>query len=230
ARPDPRQEISLAAHGTTEFKFDIRLTPKARAVGKTAIPVFATIDGKRMKLFDWAAQASRIVEWKIIGPFENKNDDAFDKVFPPEKGIDFEAEYDGAAGQKVRWQTHRLGRNINHKFDNLNGIDFTKLYTPHSWVCAYALLYVDSPKEQKVHFLIGSDDEVKIWVNDELAWKNKVKRAPVPDEDDAVVTLKKGRNKVLVKITQALWGWAVYFRVADDAGQAVPDLTYSTQP
>ncbi|MDK1030388.1 MAG: hypothetical protein QGD94_00100 [Planctomycetia bacterium] len=228
--PAPKQELAVDADGTTEFKFDIRLTPEAGAVGKTEIPVYAQINGKRVELFTWTAHASNIRQWRIIGPFDNKNNTAFDTVFPPEKGVDLEATYDGAAAQKIRWQVHNLGYKAIQKIDNLSGIDFTRLYDPNSYVCGYALLYITSPKEQKVHFLIGSDDEVKVWVNDKLVWKNKVERAPKPDEDDAPVTLKQGKNKVLVKITQALWGWALYFRVADDQGNPVPGLSYSIDP
>ncbi|MDP6379761.1 MAG: hypothetical protein QF662_00330 [Phycisphaerae bacterium] len=228
--PAPKQELVLDADGTTEFKFDIRLTPEAGAAGKTEVPVYGNVDGKRIELFTWTAHASNIRQWRIIGPFDNKNDTAFDTEFPPEKGIDLKTEYDGAAAQKIRWQVHNLGYKAIQKIDNLSGIDFTRIYDPNSYVCGYALLYITSPSEQKVHFLIGSDDEVKVWLNDELVWKNKIKRAPKPDEDDASVTLKQGKNKVLVKITQALWGWALYFRVADDKSNPVPGLTYSIDP
>src|SRR5688572_11950955 len=44
-----------------------------------------------------------VTDWKVIGPFDNKDRAGFEKVFPPEQGIDLAAEYDGLNG-KVKWQ------------------------------------------------------------------------------------------------------------------------------
>src|SRR5688572_22220187 len=44
-----------------------------------------------------------VTDWKVIGPFDNKDRAGFEKVFPPEQAIDLAAEYDGLNG-KVKWQ------------------------------------------------------------------------------------------------------------------------------
>jgi len=52
---------------------------------------------KLQEVFGW------LCDWKVIGPFDNTGGAGFERVFPPEQQIDFQAEYDGKTG-KVRWQ------------------------------------------------------------------------------------------------------------------------------
>ena len=72
-----------------------------------------------------------------------------------------------------------------------------------------------SPSDRTARMLVGSDDGVRIWVNGEIVHSNPVFRGAAPDQDDVPVSLRKGWNKVLVKVLQGGGGWGFYLRFAD---------------
>ena len=67
--------------------------------------------------------------------------------------------------------------------------------------------------------LVGSDDGVRIWLNQELIHTNPAYRGAYPDQDRVPVTLKKGLNTLLIKVLQGGGGWGYYVRFADPEGQ-----------
>jgi hypothetical protein len=75
---------------------------------------------------------------------------------------------------------------------------------------------------------LGSDDGVKVWLNDEIVHRKFAFRGFREREDQARVTLRKGRNKLLVKLDQSghRWGFALEF--LDDNGWPV-DVTWETR-
>ncbi len=144
---------------------------------------------------------------KIIGPFYAPKASGLFTVFPPEKEIDFGKEYRGVANVKVVWRN----------WDETSGahIDFTKVFDPDSVGVAYGLCYVNSPKQYVTQLGVGSNDGVRVFLNDRLVHDNKVLRKATPNNDIIDVTLKKGWNKVLVKVDQIGGNWGMYLSVAD---------------
>jgi putative membrane-bound dehydrogenase-like protein len=131
--------------------------------------------------------------WLIAGPFENGPDrGGLEKVFPPEKGIDLKATYDGKGG-KVSWRTIKAG--AGNYFDLR---EFHGAASPQS--VSYLYREIESPADQDATILLGTDDGCKLWVNDQMVHKSEATRAAVPEQDAVKVKLKKGKNKVLLKI------------------------------
>lgn len=154
--------------------------------------------------------------WTVIGPFENKN--GFQEKFPPEKKIRLDKTYAGKPG-KIGWQAAEDG--LNDGF-----IEFNKIYSDYNWSVAYGLIYIDSPQEKHVQFRFGVDDEHKIWLNDKEIWKFHVGGPAVFDSYNVDVTLKKGLNKVLVKVCNSVSDWGYFFRVTDESGNGLPDIDF----
>jgi len=65
---------------------------------------------------------------------------------------------------------------------------------------------------------IGSDDGVKVWLNDQLVHSNNVARPLQPGSDKAQVTLRQGWNRLLLKITQNNQGWEFCARLRQPDG------------
>lgn len=84
---------------------------------------------------------------------------------------------------------------------------------------AYAVSYVTAAEELKgVKMKVGSDDQVKVWLNGKEVHKNTNARPLEKDEDSAEVTLKKGVNVLVVKVVNEKvdWGLCVRFMDKDD--------------
>lgn len=156
------------------------------------------------------------VKWKTISPFENK--DGFRKKLPPEKDIRLDKTYKNDFG-KIAWKSADDG--INDGFINFN--DTNRIY---NWAVGYGLIYIDSPDEKEVQFRFGTDDEVKIWLNDTQIWLLFQGGPAVFDDNKVNVKLKKGLNKVLIKVCNSVSDWGFFFRITDENGIGVPDIKF----
>jgi hypothetical protein len=159
-----------------------------------------------------------ITEWNLIGPFSAPDMNFLRVAYPPEKEIALQKHYSGKDGAEVGWeQVSALATGSM----NLNDV-----FRPNEQVLAYGLAYVHSPDKRSTHILLGSDDGVRVWLNDELVHSNPAYRAHSPDQDKVKVSLKPGWNKVLIKVLQGAGGWGFYLRLADPDGS----LRYALEP
>jgi len=72
--------------------------------------------------------------------------------------------------------------------------------------------------------LLGSDDAIKLWWNGKLVHANNSYRAASPGQDQALVKLKKGKNTLLVKLMEGIFGCGFYFQIVTNQGSAIPGL------
>ncbi len=144
------------------------------------------------------SEGTSLGPWWVIFPFDNIDEKGFDTVYPPETEIDFNKEYIGKEGRKIGWyKTESRGENV---FSNV----------PEDDVTGYALTYLESDRDQNYLLSLGSDDTIKIWVNDELVFSKYVHR-PLRRADDVIqLPISKGRNKILVKITNGYGPWGFF--------------------
>jgi len=171
------------------------------------------VEGDRCELIiDYVtAQICRnlITNWLWIGPFPNPDGKGLGIVYPPERKFDVSGEYMGRDGKPVGWR----------KISRPDGIIMLNdLIRPMEHCVIYAACTVNAPTARKDTLLIGSDDGVKVWINDKLVWKHGVERRMMPDSDRVDVTLAKGENLLLIKIEQRLGdiGFALRFHDPED--------------
>lgn len=171
----------------------------------------------------YATEMGLISHWMMLGPFENENGNGHHQIFPPEQKIDFGAKYIGKGDQAVAW--------FPFEGQDWQGmVDLTALFTPTDWATAYAVCYVTSEKEQAVQFRMGSNDTLKVWLNDSLVLESQSMRGVTVDSDTVSVTLPKGTSRILLKISNTAKGWGFCFRITDDTGAALKDLKFSLHP
>ncbi|MFH1940615.1 MAG: tetratricopeptide repeat protein [bacterium] len=155
-------------------------------------------------------------EWMVIGPFDNK--DGFRKQYPPEKKIDLEKMVRDRS-QSVVWQ---------HAKDEINDgyVNLRQIHKQSNWSVAYGLIYIHSPNERNVQFRLGTDESVKLWLNNALVWRFNRYRGAIFDDDIFQATLKPGLNKILIKVCNRLGEWGFYFRVTDEQGNGINDIQF----
>jgi hypothetical protein len=168
-----------------------------------------------------ATKTLRATPYSFIGPFSNADKKGFATVYPPEKEVDLKKTYPGAGGE-AKWQKGAS--------DPGGLLDFTKLIPKRDWVVAYAVTFVESPIEQKATLSCGSDDGLKIWVNGQEVIADDAYRGASPGQDEAPITLKKGWNTILAKVTQGDGGWGLYLSLLDTNGGPLNNLKYADTP
>ncbi len=155
-------------------------------------------------------------EWNIVGPFDNSSDNGFYTIYPPEKELNFNVEYQGKDGVTAKWKKVLT--------DSTGYLPLHQYFSQKNYVLAYAQTYVYTPADTTGFILLGTDDGGKLWVNHQLVWAMNTHRSAVPDEDRLIVHLNKGWNSILVKVTQAQWDWGMFMRLQNDEGR----FKYST--
>ena len=152
-----------------------------------------------------------ISEWNMIGPFANPRNAALDRIgidipYPPEQEINLKKTYPGVDNKLVGWTLDKTPAN--------GRMDLYK-YDPYELVVVYALTYVYSPKEQTLPLFLGSDDGVKVFLNDSTIHRVLEVRVVEPDKDRVPLTLKQGWNKLMLKIENNFGGYNFYARILD---------------
>lgn len=155
-------------------------------------------------------------KWLVIGPFDNKN--GFNKKFPPEKQIKLEEEY-FQKGQHISWQ---------HADDGVTDgfIYLSKIFNDTKWTVGYGLIYVYSPHARKAQIRLGTDEGAKLWFNDTEIWRINHRRIAVIGDNIIHIDLKKGLNKVLIKVCNRSGDSGFYFRVTNQKGDGFPDIYF----
>ncbi len=161
-----------------------------------------------------------ILQWKLIGPFDNTGSKGFAVAYPPEKEFNPSASYSGKSGE-IRW--------IDYKTEDEFGlIDLNKALGKANGVVAYAAAEFDSPRPREIELRTGTGNANKVWLNGEQL--NESKPYHAGDQIDQFVgrgKLKAGKNLILIKILQneqtESWAqdWKFQLRVCDSLGTAV---------
>jgi hypothetical protein len=152
-----------------------------------------------------------ITRWNLIGPFDAPDMSYLQVAYPPEREIDLNQTYEGKDGTQVEWKKMTAEPSGFMRLENR--------ITPSDRGIVYGLVYVHSPDKREALMLLGSDDGVRVWLNDELVHTNPAYRGAYPDQDSVPVTLEKGWNKLLIKVLQGGGGWGYYLRFVDPEGQ-----------
>jgi hypothetical protein len=143
--------------------------------------------------------------WWVVGPFVHpgrSRPELLDRTYPPEAGLDLDAEYIGKDGRKLKWE-YRMTRFTRVEPFARNNETYAIWYF-------YTELYADRDQTRWVAF--GSDDYSVGW----LAWPGEEKgrviwRSPKQPQPwmpfgpgcFRKVEFKKGHNRLLLKLENA---------------------------
>lgn len=161
-----------------------------------------------------------VMQWQLIGPFDNTDKQGFDTAYPPEKSIDLTATYQGKEGE-VKW--------FEHTTDDQYGIvDLNKAIGKHMGAVGYAYHEFISDEARDAELRLGCINANKVWLNGKLLTANHVYHAGTQiDQYVGKGRLKKGKNAILVKVCQneqtESWAqrWQFQLRVCDQYGTAI---------
>ena len=123
------------------------------------------------------------------------------------------------------WRWGCRSNNVNSVVNRI-GLSSDRGLDYHS---AYALINIVSVRDRKnVAMGVGSDDSVKVWLNGKVVHVNNVDRGTTGIQDLFRVNLKAGDNLLLVKVSDNLWNWGMFFDIylaAGDFRTALPTAT-----
>ena len=150
-----------------------------------------------------------VTAWECAGPYgvdSGTGLDLIDKPFPPEKPDDTTATWKlmapGGYPKHAEWP---FAMNLVSHVGGDNR-------------CAYMRTRIFSPETQKAVLELGHDDGLKLWLGGKVVYTAPEPNSLEPGEFKATVTLEKGWNPVLAKVTQGSIDWGLCLRVTKPDG------------
>ena len=193
-------------------------SPFARhVIGRTRLHVARTTESIR------SALPTAISNWYITGPFSIVDGAAgYQTDFGPEPadGIDFATRFDsredGTGGDTWRYAPGVIdGQTVNLA----QGIG-AELIAREIW----------SPDQRNLPISIGSDDGVQIRLNGEIILEDRSNRGVAPDQNLAVLRLRRGRNTLLYKVVNTGGAGGMYYRADPPATELPPAAVAAILP
>ena len=162
-----------------------------------------------------------LMDWNVIGPFDNTDREGFQAIFSPETdGFKATASYAGKEGD-VQWQTHSTK-------DDFGMLDMNEPYGMLKEVTGFAYTTFESSEARSAQIRLGCKNAWKIWLNGDFVFgRDEYHRGMRVDQYTLPIELKKGTNGILVKVCQNEqtqdWTkeWCFQLRICDETGAAI---------
>ena len=103
-------------------------------------------------------------------------------------------------------------------------INISELIGSTENAAAYLRARIWSAKQQRGTLQLGSDDGVKVWLNGRLVHANNAVRGVTPGQDKIDVTLKRGTNELLLKVTNGGGDWGAIARLVGAGGKPLKGI------
>lgn len=161
-----------------------------------------------------------ILNWRIIGPFHDSisNDDLFGiketpTIFAEKKSTisnaitTLKTISDTAHNEAIHYQP-LLDTLVTQELGYF--IDLEKIFSTAKAGFAYALCDIISKGDAEVAFLLGGDNNIKVWVNEKLYVRNTDRYPLEKNKIIEKIPLQDGLNRVLLEIAnveEELWSF-----------------------
>lgn len=150
--------------------------------------------------------------WMTLGPFDNTAGIGYDIEYIPEDTgeIDLTEKYEGV-DEQINWK--------ELTDDVLDG--FIDLGYNVNWRVSYAYATVTSSDKREVFIRFSSDDQGKVWLNGKEVYADATAQQAILDRNTIPVTLRAGKNTILVKVCNEEVAWGFYLRITDADGKPI---------
>ncbi len=145
--------------------------------------------------------------WHSVGPFTAEHGNlAFYQVYEPETKPVKTGDKFTFGDKTLKWeqQMHWVDAQVHNDIGGENS-------------ATYLHRNIASVTQQKAILHIGSNDALKIWMNDTEIFAKNVMRDAAADQEQLQVQLKPGNNALLLKVVNYSGPSGFYFRIETDA-------------
>ncbi|MBI5544987.1 MAG: DUF3857 domain-containing protein [Deltaproteobacteria bacterium] len=193
--------------------------PEVRSLARYLLAQVQYSRGRLPAARDQLARLGLVNRFWLAGPFDNEGKSGCDTAWPPEKSIDLAARFPG----KVReggWR--RLPEIVRDGY-----MDLGAAVSPSDETVTYALAVVEAPADKKAVLHLGASGASRLFVNGVKVLSDDAYHPARFDQAQVGVTLRKGANRVLLKLCQQSGPHGFFLRVSGPNGDALPGVTFS---
>lgn len=175
---------------------------------------------KLAKSREYFAKVGAIMDWQIVGDFENISASGFDKNYDPISNPKDDVIFKNKINADVKW--FNLTNQVNGKW-----IDLTNNFNCTNTL-VFAQTFCTSSQDRNVYLRVGTSGSLKIWVNDQLIFKEEEERNNGMDTYVVPASLSKGNNRILLQVASSKISECNFMvRATTSAGDLISDLKFS---
>jgi tetratricopeptide (TPR) repeat protein len=207
--------LALAYQRTVE---DRGAHPEVRALARLLLARAERARGNLQREAALLRRAGFLGRFAIAGPFDDEGRRGHDLAYGPEAEAAGPGEVDLARrfpgkGREVGWRALPADA-VTGGFVHLGAA-----VRPAREVVVYALAAVEAEREERVVLWLGASGAAKVWVNGALVLADPADHPARPDQRGVRVTLRRGANRLLVKLAHQDGRMGFHLRLADDRGE-----------
>ena len=152
--------------------------------------------------------AGLLRDWKVCGPFDNRNGAGIRNQYGPESEIDYAMSYPGKGGSVAAWKDVTL-------HDPTAVLDFNAVLGSVDQATAYAATTIHSNEDKVVFLRTSGDNMFEVIVNGEKVLQRLMRQPFRYDNETLAVALKEGDNTLLVKVHNLNGQWRLRARLTE---------------
>ncbi|HVO20502.1 MAG TPA: DUF3857 domain-containing protein [Anaeromyxobacter sp.] len=193
---------------------DAAALPEVRSLALFQLASLERTRGNVLRAQNLLRRLGFVSGFVVVGPFDDEGKRGLATAFPPEDAVDLGARYPGKV-REVGW------RPLPRDAAAFGFVHLGATLRPTHQVVAYALASVVAPREERVQLWFGGSGAARVFVNGALAVEDLGYHLARPDQRGASVTLRKGANRILVKLCHQSGEMGFYLRLADAHGDGL---------
>lgn len=212
---DEVDDLNLLAEPYTTLLWRQRTDPHVRALARLFMADVERARGRTTKASEYLAEANFIQDWHVVGGFENEGKGGCDTDFGPEASLDLRATYPASA-REVGWRKPHA--------KSLDGyVDLSLSLRPATEAVGYAVTWLAADADTKAVLSLGTSGGLRLFVNNQKVLASDRYNLPRADQHRVQVNLRKGLNRVLLKVCQleGPFGFYARFERAEGARGAI---------
>ncbi len=194
--------------------------PAVRAQARRLLADVERARGRVARADDVTRPLGIVRDFYVVGGFENEAKSGCDTDFGPESSLQLNSAYPAQAGD-VGWV--RVQTAAPNGYVNLAGA-----VRPSNEVVVYALAILKSDVEARTDLWLGTSGAFRLFVNGVKALDSKRYNQPRPDQSRVSVQLRRGQNRILLKLCQASGPLGFFLRT--EGARLVSELPPSLAP
>ncbi len=191
-------------------------SPEVRSLARFLLAQVETSRGRLARANEQLARLGLLTRLYLAGPFDNEGKSGCNTAYGPEKELDLAARYQG----KVR----EIGWRKIPEVSRDGFIDLDALLSPSNETVAYALAIVEAAQDEKAVIHLGHSGASRLFVNGTRVLSEDRYHPARFDQAAVAVSLKKGANRILLKVCQDSGPYGFWLRVSGANGDALSGL------
>ncbi|MFT3840109.1 MAG: DUF3857 domain-containing protein [Myxococcaceae bacterium] len=203
---DEVDDLNLLAGPYANLLYRQNTNPYVRSLARVFYADLQRARGRTQSSSELLEPMGFVQDYWVVGGFDNEGKSGCDTDFGPEAGTDLKATYfakgQAAQGEQLDGEANALTwRKLPAR--SINGyVDLSSAVRPASQVVVYALTFLQAERETTTELSLGTPGGFRLWINGVKAASEDKYNVPRLDQARYLVHLRKGTNRVLLKLCQ----------------------------